>query len=186
MNLSHFLFTTIYNKLKLNVFLFNKETFSIKIYKTGIDFLKNIKKNNYKILGLIESRFNSKNSQNVIVVYIINISFLKTNTMINISDIKGNVKLFYSAGLVDLVGKQKKKRRIAISKLVLLLLIKATFLYKNPVALHLNNVSSYKKFIVTKLKKILYLRVIKIFNQPFYNGCRKKKLPRKKFIKKFK
>jgi ribosomal protein S11 len=119
-------------------------------------------------------------------MYIINISFLKANTHIHVSDIQGNLKLFYSAGSVDLAGKQKKKRRIAVSKLISLLLKKATFLGQKPVALHLNNVNFYKNLIVRKLKRNLYIRIIKIFNQTPYNGCRKRKLRRKKYTKKFK
>lgn len=188
MNLSHTLFTTLSNKLKLRISLLNEETFSIEKLKNQINLLKKIKENGYKNLSIKKNRLKlkSENSQNLILIYIINISFLKTNTTIHISDIKGNMKLFYSAGSVKLAGKQKRKRRIAISKLVSLLLKKAIFLYKKPIALHLNNVNFYKNFIVSKLKKTLYIRVIKSFNQAPYNGCRKKKLPRKKFTKKFK
>jgi ribosomal protein S11 len=125
-------------------------------------------------------------SQDFVVIYIINISFLKANTTIHVSDIQGNLKLFYSAGSVDLTGKQKKKRRIAVSKLISLLLKKATFLGQKPVALHLNNVNFYKNLIVRKLKRNLYIKIIKIFNQTPYNGCRKRKLRRKKYTKKFK
>ena len=119
-------------------------------------------------------------------MYVINVSFLKANTTIHVSDIKGNMKLFYSAGSIGLTGKQKTKRRIATSKLISLLLQKATFLSKKPVVLHLNNVNSYKNFIVNKLKRVFYIRLIKTFNQIPYNGCRKKKLRRKKYTKKFK
>ena len=120
------------------------------------------------------------------VMYIVNISFLKANTIINVSDIQGNLKLFYSAGSVQLSGKQKRKRRVAISKLISLVLKKATFLNNKPVALHLNDVNFYRNLIVRKLKRNLYLKIIKIFNQTPYNGCRRKKLRRKKYKKKFK
>ena len=119
-------------------------------------------------------------------MYIINISFLKANTTIHISDIKGNLKLFYSAGSVNLTGKQKRKRRISVSKLISLLLKKATFLTTEPVALHLNNINFHKNFIISRLKRVLYIRIIKSFNQAPYNGCRKKKLRRKKYTKKIK
>nr|YP_010133767.1 ribosomal protein S11 [Nitzschia supralitorea]QWM93257.1 ribosomal protein S11 [Nitzschia supralitorea] len=120
------------------------------------------------------------------VMYIINISFLKANTTIHVSDIQGNLKFFYSAGSVELTGKQKRKRRIALSKLISLLLKKATFLGSKPIALHLKNVNFYKSLIVRKLKRNLYIKIIKIFDQTPYNGCRKKKLRRKKYTKKFK
>jgi len=95
------------------------------------------------------------------------------------------LRLFYSAGSVELSGKQKRKRRIAVSKLISLVLKKATFLGQKPIALHLNNVNFYKNLIVRKLKRNLYLKIIKILNQTPYNGCRKKKLRRKKYTKRF-
>jgi small subunit ribosomal protein S11 len=186
MNLSHTLFTTISNKLKLKTSLLNEERLYVKNLKIQIDSLKKIKENDYKDVSIRRNRLKSENSQNLVVMYVINISFLKANTTIHISDIKGNMKLFYSAGSVGLAGKQKRKRRVAVSKLISLLLKRATFLNKKPIALHLNNVNFYKNLIVSKLKRTLYVRVIKSFNQAPYNGCRKKKLRRKKYTKKFK
>ena len=186
MNLSNILFTTVTNRLKLKNFLLNKEKFYIKALETQVNHLKKVKENNYKDLALQRSNIELDNTQSLVVMYIINISFLKANTTIHVSDIKGNMKLFYSAGSVGLTGKQKKKRRIAVSKLISIILKKATFLNKKPIALHLKNVSFYKNLIVSRLKKTLYIRVIKTFNQTPYNGCRKKKLRRKKYTKKFK
>lgn len=186
MILSNTLFNTISNKLKLEISLLNEERFYIKNIKTRINFLKKIKENNYKNLGLEKLSQEIDTSQNLVVMYVINVSFLKANTTIHVSDIKGNMKLFYSAGSVGLSGKQKKKRRIAVSKLISLLLKKAAFLGKKPIALHLNNVSFYKNLIITKLKRTLFVRVIKSFNQTPYNGCRKRKVRRKKYTKKFK
>lgn len=186
MNLSNTLFNTISKKLKLKVSLLNEERFYIKTLKTQINSLKKIKENSYKNLSTPALQPEIDTNQDLVIMYVINISFLKANTMIHVSDIKGNIKLFYSAGSVGLSGKQKRKRRIAVSKLISLLLKKATFLNKKPIALHLNNVNFYKNFIVAKLKRTLYIRVIKSFNQTPYNGCRKKKLRRKKYTKKFK
>jgi len=106
--------------------------------------------------------------------------------MIHVSDTKGNLKLFYSAGSVELSGKQKRKRRVAISKLISLVLKKAKFLNRKPIALHLSNVNFYKNLIVRRLKRNLYVKVIRILNQTPYNGCRKRKLRRKKYTKRFK
>lgn len=186
MNLSNTLFTTVSNKLKLKISLLNEERAYIKNLKTQIGSLKKVKENNYKSLNTKKLNAEFDNNQNLVVMYIINISFLKANTTIHISDIKGNMKLFYSAGSVGLAGKQKKKRRIAVSKLISLLLKKSIFLKNKPIALHLSNVNFYRNLIVSKLKKTLYIRVIKSFNQTPYNGCRKKKLRRKKYTKKFK
>jgi ribosomal protein S11 len=190
-NLSSTLFDNLANKLKLETSLLQKEKFYVKNVLSQVAYLKKLKANEYKNLGvnkfIIHNNKRKKtNPQDFMVMYIINISFLKANTTIHVSDIQGNLKFFYSAGSVELTGKQKRKRRIALSKLISLLLKKATFLGSKPIALHLNNVNFYKSLIVRKLKRNLYIKIIKIFDQTPYNGCRKKKLRRKKYTKKFK
>ena len=187
MTVSNTLFTAVTNKLQLKTFLLDEERFYVKNLLNRIHRLKKLKENNYKTLSVQKSSYNKavNDNQDLIVTYIIGISFLKANTTIHVSDTKGNIKLFYSAGSVGLAGKQKKKRRIAISKLISLLLKKATFLGKKPLALHLNNVNFYNSLIVNKLSESLYIKVIKSFNTAPYNGCRKKKLRRKKYVKKF-
>ena len=190
MNLSNTLFNNLTNKLKLDTYLLGKERFYVKNLLDQINYLKKLKEEDYKALSvnkfdLIE--YNNENiNQDLMVMYIVNISFLKANTTIHVSDIKGNIKLFYSAGSVGLTGKQKRKRRVAVVKLISLLIKKANFLGNKPIALHLNNVNFYQNLIVNKLKQTLYIKVIKSFNQAPYNGCRKKKVRRKKYTKKFK
>ena len=189
MNLSNTLFNNLANKLKLETSLLQEEKFYVKNLQNQIFYLKKLKKNDYKNLSVKKFIFENTeelNLQDFMITYVINVSFSKANTTINVSDIQGNLKLFYSAGSVDLSGKQKRKRRIAVSKLIALLLKKATFLGSKPIALHLSNVNYYKNLIVRKLKRNLYIKIIKIFNQTPYNGCRKKKLRRKKYTKKFK
>jgi ribosomal protein S11 len=187
MNLSNTLLNNLAHKLKLETSFLQEEKLYIKNLLNRIVYLKKLKTNNYKSLGLKKfTIYNNINLQDFMVVYIINVSFLKANTMIHVSDIRGNLKLFFSAGCVALTGKQKKKRRIAVSKLISLLLKKASFLARKPIALHLNYVNFYKNLIVRKLKRNLYIKIIKIFNQTPHNGCRKRKLRRKKYTKKFK
>ena len=189
MNISNTLFNNLANKLKIETSLLQEEKFYVKNLLNQINYLKKLKENSYKNLKIKNASIkNGKDlkTQDFIIMYIITISFLKANTTIHISDTKGNLKAFYSAGNVGLTGKQKRKRRIAISKLISLILKKTTFLGSKPVALHLKNVNFYKNLIVRKLKRNLYLKIIKIFNQAPYNGCRKKKLRRKKYTKKFK
>ena len=189
MTLSNALFNNLANKLKIETSLLQKEKFYVKNLLNQVSYLKKLKENNYKNVSI--KKANVKNgkdftTQDFIVMYIMTISFLKANTTIHVSDTQGNLKVFYSAGDVGLTGKQKRKRRIAISKLISLVLKKATFLGPKPIALHLKNVNFYKNLIVRKLKRNLYIKIIKIFNQAPYNGCRKKKLRRKKYTKKFK
>lgn len=190
MNLSNTLFNNLTNKLKLDTYLLEKERFYVKNLLNQIDSLKKLKEENYRTLS--QNKFdkvkniNEDINQDLIVMYIINISFLRANTTIHVSDTKGNLKLFYSAGSVGLTGKQKRKRRIAVVKLISLLIKKAKFLQKKPIAIHLNNVNFYQNLIVNKLKQTLYIKVLKSFNQTPYNGCRKRKVRRKKYTKKFK
>lgn len=125
-------------------------------------------------------------NQDFVISYVITITFLKANTMIHVSDAVGNVKWFCSSGSVNVTGKRKKQRRSVILKLILLLFKKADFLTNKPIALHLNNVSSYQTFIVKKLKKEIFIKIVKSFNQIPYNGCRQKKIRRKKYSKNFK
>jgi ribosomal protein S11 len=189
MNLSSTLFNNLADKLKFEVSLLQKEKVYVKNLLTQVTYLKKLKENDFKNLSVTKYILNNDkkiNPQDFMIMYIINISFSKANTVINVSDIQGNLKIFYSAGSVQLSGKQKRKRRIAILKLISLVLKKATFLGRKPIALHLNNVNFYKNLIVRKLKRNLHIRVLKIFNQISYNGCRKKKLRRKKYTKKFK
>lgn len=184
MNLSNILFNNISNKLKLT--LLDKEKFYIKNLFNQINQLEQIKKKNYKKLSQKNTNNNNFLKQDLTVYYIINISFLKANTTIHLSDIKGNIKLFYSAGDLGLKGKQKTKRRITVNKLITMLLKKTPFINKKPVALHLNNVKFYKRIITKQLKRFLFIKIIKSFNLTPYNGCRKRKIRRKKHTKKFK
>lgn len=188
MNLSKILFSNLTNKFKLDTHSLIKKRSYIENLISQVNSLREMKEKNHKQLGVgnIENQHqNIDNYTDLTIVYIIDVSFSKANTMIHISDTKGNLKLFYSAGTVGLVGKQKRNRRIAIIKLISLLMKKATFVGKKPVALHLNNVNFYQNLIVNKLKQTIFIKVIKSFNQVPYNGCRKKKVRRKKYVKKF-
>ena len=186
MTLSNTLFNNLTNKLKLETSLLEKEKFFVKNLLDQATYLKKLKESDSRKLNKKDIESRETNVQDFVVAYIISISFLKANTTIHVSDTKGNLKLFYSAGSVELSGKQKRKRRIAISKLISLVLKKANFLGQKPIALHLNNVNFYKNLIIRKLKRNLYIKVVKILNQTPYNGCRKKKLRRKKYTKRFK
>ena len=191
MILSNILFYNLTNKLKLRTPTLKKEKFYIKNLLNQAIYLKKLKKNG-STRNLNKKEFISFSSKKInlkdfTVAYIISISFLKANIIIHVSDTQGKLKLFYSVGsIINLHGKQKRKRQVAISKLIFLVLKKAAFLDRKPIALHLNNVNFYKNLIIGKLKRNLYIKIIKILNQIPYNGCRKKKLRRKKYIKKFK
>ena len=179
-NLSNVLLNNSNNKINF-LSQFKKELVYMNMLSNKIFELNYSKKTDfYKKLYINKNNYVNNN---FLVVYIINISFLKTNTMIHISDIKGNVKLFYTAGSVNLIGKQKRRRIIAVLRLLKLIYKNGSFLYGKPIALHLNNVTRNKFLIIKKLKKKFFIKTIREFNQAPYNGCRKPKIRRKKYKK---
>lgn len=191
MILSKTLFNNLNNKLNLNTISLKEEKLYLENLSERLNSFKNFAEVDYKLSWKNDAvqRFSNNRSnqdQDFVIMYVITISFLKANTVIHISDIKGNVKLFYSSGSVNLSGKQKTKRRLVLLRLISLISKKTDFLKNKPVAIHLNNVSSYKPFIINKLKNNFYIKIVKSFNQTPYNGCRKKKIRRKKYTKKFK
>jgi ribosomal protein S11 len=110
------------------------------------------------------------------------INFHSTNTRIYISDIKGNIIKSYSAGLVNLTGKQKTKRYVAVINLLRKVLIETKTLQKTPITLHIKNVTkNYPiKRIIKLLKNKFLIISIKSFNNKPHNGCRPKKTKRLK------
>ena len=176
-----------------NILLNSKKKVTIlSQFKKDLDFLDTISNEVLNLYTLKQNDMykNLNNSsdiemKNFLVVYIISISFLKANTMIHVSDIKGHVKLFYTSGSVNLAGKQKRRRIIAVLRLLKLVYKNASFLFGKPIALHLNNVNRHKFLIARKLKQKFFIKVIREFNQTPYNGCRKPKVRRKKYKKRF-
>jgi len=66
--------------------------------------LYNLKvKTNYFMSHMSLSFFNHQK----LISYVININLSSTNTLINLNDIKGNPKFFYSAGMFNLQKKTK-------------------------------------------------------------------------------
>ena len=147
--------------------------------------LNNIKEKNYRYLNSTFFNTNKllKYGNDNLVFYIIDISFSKTNTLLHVTDFSGNLKFFCSAGLFKYTGKRKKARFQVFKNFYNILLSKLTFLKRKPTALHLKNVGNAKFWIIKKLKKKIYIKVIRNFNLYPHNGCRKKKVRRKKFKK---
>ena len=157
----------------------------LKELKNKLSFLKFNKKNALKSLSVNNESKNLKNYlNNFIITYIVSIVFSQTNTLLHIMNYSGQSKFFYSAGSFNYSGKIKKARSIIFKKFYRLLISKLKFLKNKPISLHLTNVGSNKFWIIKKLKKRLFIRAIKSFNSYPYNGCRKKKVVRKKIRRK--
>lgn len=155
----------------------------IKTLTGSILVLERLKKQFYQGLHFfLSNSYLLKYKKDFLISYVIYFCFSLSNTVLHINDATGNLKMSFSAGLIDLQGKQKIVRRLALTRFFnVLSLAKSKFLKKNPVAIHFKNVSSSNKFlIVKKLKKKFFIKVIKTFDLVAYNGCRKKKKRRKR------
>ena len=121
---------------------------------------------------------NTSYKQNL-VRYIVHINLTSTNTLVSVTDIKGNVRLFYSSGQVNLKGKQKTKQPAALINILKRILVKAKFMQGEPLAIHFKNTRShYERFIVKMLKTKFFIKTIRSYNMQPHNGCRPKKIKR--------
>lgn len=149
-------------------------------------FLISLKQKNYKILHKFNQNniSDSKDFDNIIM-YIIDITFSRSNTFLHVMDSSGKLKFFCSAGHLQYRGRRSKKSRFSVFKSIYhVLLTKLRFLKGKPIALHLKNVGLKKFWIIKKLKTHFFIKLVKIFNLFPFNGCRKKKVKRKKFKRK--
>lgn len=174
------------SNFNLNKFL-KKVVFKKKYIKKlteKICMLENTKEQNFKSLNYsLFSKNKNLIKQNTLVVYIVDISFSRSNTLLHVMNSSGIVKFFCSAGDLSYSGKSKKSRVSVLTSMTSVLSHKLKFLQGKPIALHLKNVGSKKFWIVKKLKKKFFIRVIRSFNLYSHNGCRKRKIRRKKFKK---
>ena len=166
--------------LKLNAY--------IKKIDSKVFFLNQInEKKKIKNLNLI-SKNNFFNKPKNLIKYIISINLLEKNTFVNVTDIKGKLKFFRSAGFVELKGKRKIKQPLALNSLINSLKSDAKFLYNEPIALHLTNVNFFSyNYVLSKLEEKFFITYIRVFNLIPHNGCRPRKIKRgKKRSKKLK
>jgi ribosomal protein S11 len=175
----------LYNNIRLK----KKSVYSKKVVKYTSE-LKNLlvdKKQSKKLTFSPEKKsFNRHNSlsnikkKSFMVVYSICFSFSPVNTFLYVTDALGNLKFRYSAGILEFKGKLKKNRfQVLNSFFKILQKLKMGFLKNKPIALHLNNVGSFKYFIIRNLKRNFFIRLVKNYQTHSYNGCRKKKKRRR-------
>jgi ribosomal protein S11 len=154
----------------------------IKKLQNKVFLLNDSKEKNYKNLSLMLKN-KSDVSEKSIIKYIISISFSRTNTLLHVTDAYGTLKFFCSSGYIQYKGKSKKSRFVIFRDLYRILVSKLKFLKGQPVAVHLKNVGSLKFLVLRRLKKKFFVQIIRNFNVYPHNGCRKKKMRRKKFKK---
>ena len=160
---------------KLNVLNIKQLNFFKKKLINKINILKNNKKNIY-YLPQTKNRLNENP-----IKHIIGITLTNSNTNLYFSDIKGKIKFFLSSGFLGLNGKQKIKKPVVLVKLVRYVLSKLNFLSNHSTALHLKNFTKfYASLVITLLNKYILLELIRVYNNKPHNGCRPKKIKRKK------
>ena len=157
----------------------NKEIFSFYICWIFLFILINLyylrMKTNYFIWYIRTSFFNNKK----LISYVININISPTNTLININNIKGAPKFFYSAGMFNLQKKQKIRQPKAMIVILRALLLKSKIFKTKPVAIHFNNLFfNYQSYIFKKLKRKIFIKLIVNYIFGSHNGCRLKKKKR--------
>lgn len=162
--------------------LYRKEMFNMILKLKNLFVNKSVYNHKRLSLFLLNSLFlKSLEKQSFSIMYIIYFSFSSTNTFLYVIDSLGNLKFQYSAGLMGFKGKQKQNRlKILHSFLKELRKLKMSVLKNKPIALIFNHVDFYKYFLVKKLKKFFFIRLLKNYQIQAYNGCRKKKRLRKK------
>ena len=135
--------------------------------------LYNLKvKTNYFMSYMSLSFFNHQK----LISYVININLSSTNTLINLNDIKGNPKFFYSAGMFNLQKKQKTRQPKAIITILRALLSKSKIFKTKPVAVHFNNLFfNHQSYIFKKLKQKIFIKLVTSYKYGSHNGCRLKK-----------
>jgi ribosomal protein S11 len=175
--------TTLSLSTFLNIISIKKQY--LKILKNQFLIINSIKQKNYKLLYYSlakENKFHGIiNTDADVVTYVIGITFSRSNTFLHVVDSYGKLKFFSSAGLFNFKGKDKKSRYNVFKHFLRVLTKNLTFLRAQPVALHLKNVRSKQFWVIRKLKKKFFIVCIKNFDLSPFNGCRNRKVKRKKF-----
>ena len=158
----------------------NLSSFKKLKLKNTLQILRHIKHSELtKRLNEIKHETKEENVNISPIAYIINVCTSKTNTLINLSDSKGQTLIHNSGGSINLKKRQKRIQPLALLSLLKTFLLKSTFIYGKNVALHFKNVKPYYESLVLRsLKKLVFIKSIKSSNLQPHNGCRPKKIKR--------
>lgn len=138
-----------------------------------------LNKKNVNMFTFSNPKPHLKSVKRNIISYVINIILTPTNTIVNITDIRGNVIISISAGLIKLTKFQKKSQPNALLNIFKILLSKSKFLQNKAVALHFKNVKRFHElFFITALKNKIFIKSFQSYNLLPHNGCRPKKIKR--------
>ena len=111
-----------------------------------------------------------------IISSIIKIKFLKSNIMITLTDIKGNVETKLSSGLFGFKGSEKMSRYAILSIIKFLFFKIRSSEEKRVMSVHFMGMKkSFGKNVIKYLKNFVTVKIIKFFNKVPHNGCKPKK-----------
>ena len=131
-----------------------KKKISIKT-KNKIESLNKSKNKNLNV-KLVPSVFFKQKLH--IVKYILNITFLNTNTLLQVIDSSGQLIFCCSAGSVNFKGKKKNFRKIVMKEIFKKLVLNILHLRKQPIALHFKNVSSNLFWLLKMFKNFFFYK----------------------------
>lgn len=175
------------HKIRFNINNFFRDVKLKKKYLTVLRnklcILKDTQGVHYKVAN--STLFSAKNKINILqedyrVTYVLQISFTKTNTFFQVFQYDGTLIFFTSAGALGYTGKRKRSRSIIFKSFYKILMTKLTFLKGKTLAVHFKNVGFNKVWMLKKLRKKLFVKIVRNYNLYPHNGCRKPKVRRKK------
>ena len=115
------------------------------------------------------------------VKFIIYILCHKSNIFINVMDCLGNQKINYSIGNIKLnKSKNFKLDTKVLENFYKTIITKLKFLKNMPVSIYFNSIEFNYQWFLEKISKKLFLTIVKFYNRYSHNGCRKRKIKRKK------
>ena len=110
--------------------------------------------------------------------YILHVTLLNSNIIINITDIKGKLITSCCSGIMKFTGSQKT-RYLALINVLKKIKHEIKYLKNNKFAIHFKGLKRNRRIILKKLNKKINIQVIKFFNLSPHNGCRPKKTRKK-------
>ena len=114
-----------------------------------------------------------------LINFVIKINATKTNTFLNITDNKGNLKLSFSSGMLGLKKRQKTSHPNALIQLLKKVFLKAKFLKNKTIGLQFKNIKPFHELLILKmLKDKIFIKSLRSYNLYPHNGCRPKKMKR--------
>ena len=169
------------------LFLYPKATYKIALLKKSL-YNKNKILEKLSLVSELpdEAAISDENVESAVSYVIIVLFSKKKNTRVIVLTSSGKLINSYSSGLVGLKGKEKLARNLALKKIFLSCKKSAPIITNTPISLHLYNASHSLSSIVKLASQFFLVTSIQLFDMKPYNGCRKKKLRRKKFSQQIK